>query len=152
VGERRTVRGSAGAPLSWAGAIDTRGAATQLHGWDLPSALRLQGSRLYSPSEPEMLVTLDPERLRYEMAIRNLDGVSLARASGVTENTISHALQGHRVRKGTLRQIAAGLLTFPPLRMVEDLVAKPEGTILLTGTLQQRGPRAGVPGSPAGSA
>jgi hypothetical protein len=93
-----------------------------------------------------MIVTLDPERLRYEMAIRNLDGVSLARAAGVSENTISHALQGHRVR-----QIASGLLTFPPLRMVEDLVAKPEETIMLTGTPQEQRPRSGAPRSPAGS-
>jgi transcriptional regulator with XRE-family HTH domain len=99
-----------------------------------------------------MIVTLDPERLRYEMAIRNLDGVSLARAAGVSENTISHALQGNGVRKGTLRQIAAGLLTFPPLRMVEDLVAKPEEAIMLTGTRQEQRPRSGVPRSPAGRA
>jgi transcriptional regulator with XRE-family HTH domain len=99
-----------------------------------------------------MIVTLNPERLRYEMAIRNLDGVSLARAAGVSENTISHALQGHRVRKGTLRQIASGLLTFPPLRMVEDLVAKPEEAIMLTGTPQEQRRRSGVPLSPAGSA
>jgi transcriptional regulator with XRE-family HTH domain len=99
-----------------------------------------------------MIVTLDPERLRYEMAIRNLDGVSLARAAGVSENTISHALQGNGVRKGTLRQIASGLLTFPPLRMVEDLVAKPEEAIMLTGTPQEQRPRSGVPRSPAGSA
>ncbi len=99
-----------------------------------------------------MIVTLDPERLRYEMAIRNLDGVALARASGVSENTISHALKGHRVRRSTVRQIAAGLLTFPTLRMVEVLVAKPEEVIMLTGTPQQTRPRSGIPHSPAGTA
>lgn len=99
-----------------------------------------------------MIVTLDPERLRYEMAIRNLDGVSLARAAGVSENTISHALQGHHVRRSTVRQIASGLLTFPSLRMVEDLVAKPEEAIMLTGTPQEQRPRSRVPPSPAGSA
>ncbi|HAW11700.1 MAG TPA: hypothetical protein DCX12_11740 [Chloroflexi bacterium] len=98
-----------------------------------------------------MIVTLDPERLRYEMAIRNLDGVALARAAGVSQNTISHALQGHRVRKGTLHQITSGLLAFPPLRMLEDLVAKPEEVMMLTGTRQEQLPRSGVPRSPAGS-
>jgi transcriptional regulator with XRE-family HTH domain len=99
-----------------------------------------------------MIVTLDPERLRYEMAIRNLDGVSLARAAGVSENTISHALKGNHVRRSTVRHIASGLLTFPTVRMIEDLVAKPEEVMMLTGTPQEQRPRRVVPPSPAGSA
>jgi DNA-binding transcriptional MocR family regulator len=95
-----------------------------------------------------MNVVLDPEQLRYQMAIRNLDGVSLAQAAGVSKNTISRALQPLAIRRSSLRQIASGLLTLPPLRMVEDLVAKPEGTVMLTGAPQPRRPLGSAP--PAG--
>jgi hypothetical protein len=70
-------------------------------------------------------VRLDSERLRYEMAIRGLNGEELARVAGVSKNTITHALQGREVNEQSLRRIASGLLTCPVLRMASELVARP---------------------------
>jgi len=71
-------------------------------------------------------VILDIGQLRYEMAIRGLDGRTLARVAGVSKNTVTRARHGQPINSETLRRIVAALLTFPPLRMAEDLVARPE--------------------------
>lgn len=71
---------------------------------------------------------LDTERLRYEMAIRGLNGETLARASGISKNTTTRALRGDDVTPRTLRRLASALLTYPPLQMAEDLVARPVAT------------------------
>ena len=67
---------------------------------------------------------LDTERLRYEMGIRGLDGQTLARAAGVSKNTVTRALHGQEISPRSLREIARALLTFPALRLGDNLVAK----------------------------
>ncbi|MGA2387302.1 MAG: hypothetical protein ABSG33_12315 [Candidatus Bathyarchaeia archaeon] len=68
---------------------------------------------------------LEAAQLRREMAFRGLDGQTLARLSGLSKNTITHALQGRPVLPRSLRKITSALLTCPVLRMAEELVAKP---------------------------
>jgi transcriptional regulator with XRE-family HTH domain len=93
---------------------------------------------------------LDPLQLRYEMAIRGVDGQTLARVAGISKNTVTRALHGQPVNPGTLRRVTAALLTFPPLRMAEELVAKPEaqGRPRSPGS----GPPVSDPGPPSTSA
>ena len=68
---------------------------------------------------------LDGDRLRFEMAIRGLQGGELARMAYVDANTISRALGGKPVTVRTLQRIASALLTQPPLRLAGEIVAKP---------------------------
>lgn len=68
---------------------------------------------------------LDAERLRYEMDIRGLRGVDLARMAGIDQNTLSRALACKPVTTRTLMRITSGLLTQPPLKVTMDIVAKP---------------------------
>jgi transcriptional regulator with XRE-family HTH domain len=93
---------------------------------------------------------LDTAQLRYEMAIRGLDGQTLARAAGVSKNTVTRARHGQPINPETLRRIAAALLTFPPLRMAQGLVARPEGQRPLEPHRDRPRPSAGSP--PSGSA
>ena len=68
---------------------------------------------------------LDAERLRFEMAIRGLQGGELARMAHLDANTISRALGGRPVTVRTLRRITSALLTQPPLPLAGEIVAKP---------------------------
>lgn len=93
---------------------------------------------------------LDTPRLRYEMAIRGVDCQTLARAAGLSKNTVTNALHRRAVTSGTLRRISAALLTFPALRLGEDLVARPEAQVPQEPRPEREGPSAR--GRPSASA
>jgi transcriptional regulator with XRE-family HTH domain len=62
-----------------------------------------------------MLVAIDGDRLRQEMARRGLDGRQVAALAQVTPATVSHALNHRRVGLNTVRALARVLATTPPL-------------------------------------
>ncbi len=79
---------------------------------------------------PPYSVRIDPCALRDAMRVRALTGAELARRAKVSEATISHAMNGRRIRPATLRAINAVLRATPPLEDVEALLAGDERTSL----------------------
>jgi transcriptional regulator with XRE-family HTH domain len=69
-----------------------------------------------------MSVVIKPDRLRYELTVRGLTGMDLARASGLSAATISAALAGRGVSMQTLRLIARTLTTLPKVAILDSLV------------------------------
>jgi hypothetical protein len=85
-------------------------------------------------------VRIDGAALRHAMRIRGLTETEMARRSkelcvgtrrrgGVSQATISHALNDRRVHPATLVAINAVLRAIPPLHGVEDLVALDDDTV-----------------------
>lgn len=68
-------------------------------------------------------VILDTERLQLELDRRGLTKDAFARAAGVSKNTITAAANGRRVSPRTVRQLVRTLVSIPPLRMVDELIA-----------------------------
>lgn len=60
-------------------------------------------------------------KVRREMVARGLDGRALSQASGISEVTISHLLNGRPVRHSTLRRVAEALARIPELPGAELL-------------------------------
>ena|SRR6266700_2571132 len=90
-------------------------AATTVTGWG-----RTRYSEFLSHS-----VLVDGEVLRHQMRLRGLTAVELARLSRdsgqrVSEATISHAINGHRIHPSKLVSIAAVLHSVEPLPGVES--------------------------------
>jgi len=76
------------------------------------------------PTQPAAaLATVRADRLRYHMMVRGLTSTRLADRSGLSEATISHCLNGHRISPPTLRKICLALALVPVLDLADDLVA-----------------------------
>ena len=76
-----------------------------------------------APAPPYSLL-VEPVQLRHAMRIRGLTGAELARRAGVSQATISHALNGHRIHPATLRAIDSALRSMPPVDDAAALVAR----------------------------
>jgi Cro/C1-type HTH DNA-binding domain len=81
-------------------------------------------------------VLLDIARLDYQLALRGLRAVDLARLSGVPEATLSHARYGRPVREGTLARIARVLNENPILAGRDSIIAAPPARAGELGTVQ----------------
>ncbi len=69
-------------------------------------------------------IQLDRARLEYELARRGLRWVDLARESGLTAMTLSHAR--HRpVTQATLEKITAALLRLPVIEGADLILSEP---------------------------
>ncbi len=79
---------------------------------------------------PPFSVRIDPHELRHAMRIRGLTGTELARRAGVSQATISHALNGRRIRPATLRRINAVLRGVRPLNSVKALVHREHAIVV----------------------
>jgi transcriptional regulator with XRE-family HTH domain len=79
------------------------------------------------PAAPPHGVRIDARALRHAMSVRALTGNELARRARVSNATISHAMNGRRIRPATLRAINAVLRATPPLEDVEALLARDDG-------------------------
>jgi len=62
------------------------------------------------------------DRLRYHMMVRGLTSTELAHRSGLSEATISHCLNGHRISPSTLKKICLCLTLVAPVDLAEDLI------------------------------
>jgi transcriptional regulator with XRE-family HTH domain len=71
-----------------------------------------------------MVVEINADRLRQEMARRGLDGQHLAHLANLTPATVSHALTRRRVGLTTFRAIARALATTPLLQSSEFLAPR----------------------------
>ena len=60
--------------------------------------------------------------LRYQAAIRGWDQRSLAKASGVSQATVSRAMAGGHVRRVTLLRMARALQDSPALPELQRLI------------------------------
>ncbi len=60
--------------------------------------------------------------LRYQAPIRGWDQHRLAKAAGVSQATVSHAMAGGHVHRGTLLRLARALRDEKPLPELEILV------------------------------
>jgi transcriptional regulator with XRE-family HTH domain len=68
-------------------------------------------------------VAVKGEVLRQQMRLRGLTGTALARATGLSDATISNALAGRRLHPATFRKIAAHLAKVDPIPGAESLAA-----------------------------
>lgn len=66
--------------------------------------------------------TVRTDRLHYHMMVRGLTGALLAQRSGVSQATVSHCLNGHRISPATLRKVCMALARVPTLEIADDLV------------------------------
>jgi hypothetical protein len=64
--------------------------------------------------------------LRHQMRLRGLTGTALARLTGLSDATISHALAGRRLHPSTFRKIVAHLAKVELIPGAEDLAAHEE--------------------------
>jgi transcriptional regulator with XRE-family HTH domain len=60
--------------------------------------------------------------LRYQAAIRGWDQHRLAQAAGVSQATVSRAMAGGKVHRGTLLRLARALQEQEPLPELKNLV------------------------------
>jgi hypothetical protein len=66
-------------------------------------------------------ILLDPAKLRHEMDRRAVNGATLAVAAGLSQVTLSTAVNGRPVSAKTAHRIAAALAAIPVV--LDDLVA-----------------------------
>ena len=71
----------------------------------------------------DAVLRLDAARFRRELHIRGVTAGTVARAAGVTPNTLSRCLAGAPITVGTLRAVAMALDTLPVLQGVDELLA-----------------------------
>jgi transcriptional regulator with XRE-family HTH domain len=71
-------------------------------------------------------ITIDAERLDYEISRRGITQAELARRAGVPEPTLSHARHGRRVTNGTMRRLTTALLQIPLMVGADLLIVAPE--------------------------
>ena len=70
------------------------------------------------------MLRVKSEELAYQAAIRGWDQAHLARASGVSEATVSRALSGRGVRRSTVLRLAIALKDAPALAELEAVVER----------------------------
>jgi transcriptional regulator with XRE-family HTH domain len=70
-----------------------------------------------------MSVTVDPERLAYQMAIRGLSALELATKAGLSPATITAALAGRAIAETSLRLIARAVELIPVDEVIVLLLA-----------------------------
>jgi hypothetical protein len=71
-------------------------------------------------------VAVKGDVLRRQMWLRGLTGTDLARLSGLSDATISHALAGRRLHPTSFRKIVAHLARVDVIPGAEDLAANEE--------------------------
>ena len=69
-----------------------------------------------------MSVPVDPERLRYELAIRGMAAIDLARQARLSPATVSAALAGKPIAEASLALIAQVLEVTPASEFLKRLV------------------------------
>lgn len=69
-----------------------------------------------------MRVQLDGAGLRRELARRGMTQAELAKAAGVTEPTVSHAIAGKMVSYLTIRKLARALTVTPVLPGTDGII------------------------------
>jgi lambda repressor-like predicted transcriptional regulator len=67
-------------------------------------------------------ISLEPEKLRFEIARRGWQAVDLAREARLSLPTISCALQGRILKATTVVKIAKALSGTPPMEEVDALL------------------------------
>ena len=67
-------------------------------------------------------VSLKVRELRRHRDIRGLSNADLARLSGLSESTVSAAMNGHKVAARTVRALADGLSKAELVPLADDLV------------------------------
>jgi DNA-binding Xre family transcriptional regulator len=70
-----------------------------------------------------MRVALDVGALRREMALRALTGAELASIAGISEATVSHMVNAHRVEHGTVRKVCRALMLTPVVPGADAIIA-----------------------------
>ncbi|MGH7643256.1 MAG: hypothetical protein ACRENX_09660 [Candidatus Dormibacteria bacterium] len=70
-------------------------------------------------------ISLDPDRLRFAMATRGLDGRELAHRACLAPGTITSARRGKAVSPRAARAIARAIASTPVVPELVDLVAEP---------------------------
>ncbi len=68
-------------------------------------------------------VEVRADALRHQMRLRGLTGAALARLTGLSDATISHALAGRRLHPATFRKIVVHLARVEIIPGAEDLAA-----------------------------
>ena len=71
-------------------------------------------------------VAVKADVLRHQMRLRGLTGSALARMTGLSDATISHALAGRRLHPSTFRKIVTHLARTEVIPGAEDLAAREE--------------------------
>jgi transcriptional regulator with XRE-family HTH domain len=71
-----------------------------------------------------MSTPVDSGQLEYELAIRGMSALDLARKSRVSPATVSGALAGKRIQAATLRLIAAAIAATPVDEVIVRLIAQ----------------------------
>jgi lambda repressor-like predicted transcriptional regulator len=69
-----------------------------------------------------MGITVNPERLRHEMARRGWTASRLARESGISPPTVSAALAGRAIAPHTLSAVASALARTPAVAGIDELM------------------------------
>jgi lambda repressor-like predicted transcriptional regulator len=70
-----------------------------------------------------MSVTVPPERLRYQLAIRGMSARDLARKARLSDATVSTALDGKPIAVTSLRLMATALQATPVNPVIEKLLS-----------------------------
>jgi plasmid maintenance system antidote protein VapI len=72
-----------------------------------------------------MSVRLDPDLLRYELAIRGISAFDLAKLAHLSPATVSAALAGRPIAEASARQIDKVLKATPPSEFLKRLIPPP---------------------------
>jgi predicted XRE-type DNA-binding protein len=75
-----------------------------------------------SPASARPSLRIRGDTLRRELAARGLDQRGLAKLAGITESTVSHAMNGHTLHAQTVSRIALALERVPRLPGVAELL------------------------------
>ena len=70
-----------------------------------------------------MRTALDVDGLRRELARRGMTAAELAQVAGLSEATISHGMNHHRVSFTTVRKLARALMVTPILPGADAIIA-----------------------------
>ncbi|MGH7882272.1 MAG: helix-turn-helix domain-containing protein [Candidatus Dormibacteraceae bacterium] len=75
---------------------------------------------------PPASVKVHVNQLRREMYLRGFSGSELARKAGVSQATVSHALNGRRILPAKLRALAAALIKVELIPGIDGFIAPDE--------------------------
>lgn len=75
-----------------------------------------------------MRAFLNADGLRRELALRGLTQAEIAAIAGLTEATVSHAMNGRRVEHRTIRALARALTVTPALPGAAGIVGAQNGS------------------------